>query len=124
MVVVEFWTFGCINCVRTVPAMRRLHAAYPSDSLVIVGVHTPEFDHERSRVNAERAIARLEVRYPVALDNDFAIWRAFKNRYWPALYVIDRRGVIRHTHVGELHQGTPRWNELLKLIDRLLREST
>ena len=122
VVVVEFWTFGCINCIRTAPAMRQLRASYAPDRVVVVGIHTPEFEHEKNAANVERAIARLGISYPVAMDNDFAIWRRFDNRYWPALYVIDRRGVIRHTHVGELHQGTPRWSELLELIDRLLKE--
>ncbi len=124
VVLVEFWTFDCINCVRTLPAMRALASAYPDTDVVIVGVHTPELDHERDARNVERAVKRLEVRYPVAIDNDYAIWRAFGNRYWPALYLIDRRGVIRHTHVGELHQGTAAWDEVTDLVEKLRREPT
>jgi len=124
VVLVEFWTFGCINCVRTIPAMRKLHAALPDRDVAIVSVHTPEFDHERSPENVEQAVARLGVRYPVAIDNDYRVWRAFKNRYWPALYVVDRRGVIRHTHIGELHEGTPAWDRVLELIEELRKEST
>ena len=122
VVLVEFWTFDCINCLRTLPAMRALAAAYPDTEVVIVGVHTPELDHERDSRNVERAVKRLDVRYPVAIDNDYAIWRAYGNRYWPALYLIDRRGVIRHTHVGELHQGTAAWDEVTGLIEKLRRE--
>jgi thiol-disulfide isomerase/thioredoxin len=122
VVLVEFWTFDCINCRRTVPAMRRLRALLPDSEVVIVGVHTPELERERNLDNVKAAVARLEVKYPVAIDNDYAIWRAFGNRYWPALYVVDRRGVIRHTHIGELHPGSADWRDLLGLIDRLRRE--
>ena len=118
---VEFWAFRCINCVRTVPAMRALSEHYGHD-LVIIGVHTPELDEERDPRQVAEAVRRLDVRYPVATDNDYAVWRAFGNRYWPALYLIDKRGRIRATHVGELHQGTPEWSELVTRIDALRRE--
>ena len=122
VVVVEFWTFGCINCVRTVPALRALHASFPRSEVVVLGVHTPEFERERRASEVARAIERLGVAYPVALDNDYKNWRAYGNQYWPALYVVDRRGVIRYSHVGELHEGTSSWRELLAVIERLRRE--
>ena len=123
VLLVEFWTFDCINCIRTVPAMRQLRASLPVSEVVIVGVHTPELDRERELRNVERAVARLGVTYPVALDNDYAIWRSFNNRYWPALYVVDKRGVIRHVHTGELHQRTSDWDEVTSLVESLRKES-
>ncbi len=123
VVLVEFWTFACINCRRTVPAMKRLHALFArGGDVVIVGVHTPELPHERDPRAVGRAVARLALPYPVLLDNAMANWRAFDNHYWPALYIIDRRGMIRHLHVGELHEGTPAWGSLVALIERLRAE--
>ena len=122
VLLVEFWTFGCVNCVRTIPAMQALHAALPDSEVTIVAVHTPEFDHEKGPRNVERAATRLGVRYPILVDDDGTVWRAFGNRYWPALYVVDRRGFIRHVHIGELHRDTADWEALIGLIERLRRE--
>jgi thiol-disulfide isomerase/thioredoxin len=118
---VEFWAFRCINCVRTVPAMRTLAERFRGD-VVVIGVHTPELDDERDLQKLTEALRRLDVRYPVATDNDYALWRAYGNRYWPALYLVDKRGRIRTTHIGELHQGTPEWTDLLAKIEALRRE--
>jgi len=123
VVLVEFWTFDCINCRRTVPAMKRLYTRFAEGGdVVIVGVHTPELAHERDPRAVQRAIDRLQLPYPVLLDNTMANWRAFDNQYWPALYVIDRRGVIRDLHIGELHEGTPAWRSVVALIESLRRE--
>jgi len=122
VVLVEFWAFACINCQRTVPAMKKLDSMYTRDEVVIVGVHTPELDEERDPGNVQKAIAKLGLTYPVALDPDYRVWNAYKNKYWPALYVVDKRGFIRHTHVGELHQGTPGWDEVRGWIDELRKE--
>lgn len=123
VVVVEFWTFDCINCRRTVPAMNRLHATFrDSGDVVIVGVHTPELPRERDPRAVERAVAAQGITFPVLLDGGMANWKAFGNHYWPAIYVIDRRGRIRDLHTGELHPGTPAWDSLLTLIGRLRRE--
>lgn len=119
---VEFWTFDCINCTRTIPAMNALYNMYKAKGLLIVGVHSPEFQFEHDLNNVKDAIARLDVRYPVAIDNDFTTWNAFNNRYWPALYFIDKRGVIRYNHIGELHQAVGDWNQVTQLIDTLLKE--
>lgn len=108
--------------MRTIPALRELHQTYQSDGLIVVGVHSPEFNHEKDLGNVKDAVARLNVPYPVAIDNDFAAWRAFDNRYWPTLYLIDKRGVIRYSHIGELHVGTKSWNELAALIEQLKAE--
>ena len=101
VVLVDFWTYSCINCLRTLPHLKAWDAAYRKDGLVIVGVHTPEFAFERVPENVNSAVRRLGVRYPVALDNDYATWNAYQNEYWPAEYLIDRTGRIRRTHFGE-----------------------
>jgi cytochrome c biogenesis protein CcdA/thiol-disulfide isomerase/thioredoxin len=101
VVLVDFWTYSCINCLRTLPHLKAWDAAYRKDGLVIVGVHSPEFSFEHVPANVRTAVRKLGLRYPVALDNDFKTWQAYANEYWPAEYLIDRTGRIRHTHFGE-----------------------
>jgi thiol-disulfide isomerase/thioredoxin len=101
VVVYDLWTYSCVNCVRTLPYLRAWYDRYRNDGLVIVGVHSPEFDFEKDHANVEQAVARLKVDYPVALDDDMAIWDAFSNRYWPAKWITDRQGRIRYFHPGE-----------------------
>src|ERR671933_288756 len=109
VVLVDFWTYSCINCLRTLPHLRAWDTAYRGDGLVIVGVHTPEFAFERDLSNVRGATKRLGVRYPVALDNGYGTWDAYSNQYWPAEYLIDRRGHVRHVHFGEGdYEGTER----------------
>ncbi|MBI1796987.1 MAG: redoxin domain-containing protein [Candidatus Eisenbacteria bacterium] len=121
--IVEFWAFECINCRRTLPAMRALYERYRADSsVVIVGIHTPELPIERDTEAVHRAVDSLGVRYPVVLDPGYVNWRAFDNQYWPALYLIDRHGVIRDVHIGELHEGTDAWKSVLERIETLRRE--
>ena len=100
VVLLEFWTFACVNCQRTLPFLRRLHGQYQPD-FTVVGVHTPEFAFERSIQNVERAVREPALEYPVGLDNDFVAWNAYGNRYWPTMYVIDRSGQIRYTQIGD-----------------------
>jgi thiol-disulfide isomerase/thioredoxin len=101
VVLVDFWTYSCINCVRTLPHMRELWARYHDQPFVIVGVHAPEFVFEKSPANVADAIKRHQLGYPIAQDNDFGTWKAFNNHYWPAKYLVDAQGVIRYTHFGE-----------------------
>ena len=101
VVLVDFWTYSCINCLRTLPRLEAWDDAYRKDGLTIIGVHSPEFAFERVPDNVRSAVRRLGVRYPVALDNDFATWRAYANQYWPAKYLIDRQGRVRFHHFGE-----------------------
>jgi hypothetical protein len=108
--------------VRTIPAVRELYQRYKDQGLIVIGLHSPEFDYEKNLADVKNAIAKLNVPYPVALDNDFATWNAFRNRYWPSLYFIDKRGVIRFNHIGELHQDTNAWNEATQLIETMLKE--
>jgi hypothetical protein len=108
--------------VRTIPAVRELYNRYKDQGLIVIGVHSPEFNYERELGNVKDAIKRLDVPYPVAIDNDFTTWNAFRNHYWPALYLIDKRGVIRYNHIGELHQDTGSWQEITAQIETLLHE--
>lgn len=101
VVVYDFWTYSCINCIRTLPHLRAWHDRYAADGLVIVGVHTPEFLFEHSRANVEDATDRHRVDWPVVMDNDMAIWNRFGNAYWPTKYVADRQGRLRYRHIGE-----------------------
>jgi cytochrome c biogenesis protein CcdA/thiol-disulfide isomerase/thioredoxin len=101
VVLIDFWTYTCINCLRTLPQLRAWDDSYRDDGLTIVGVHTPEFTFERESDNVERAIRRNELRYPVAQDNSYATWEAWGNQYWPAKYLIDAEGRVRYTHFGE-----------------------
>jgi cytochrome c biogenesis protein CcdA/thiol-disulfide isomerase/thioredoxin len=101
VVLVDFWTYSCINCLRTLPHLKAWDASYRAAGLTIVGVHSPEFAFERVPDNVRSAVDRLDISYPVALDNDFATWRAYSNQYWPAKYLIDRDGRVRFHHFGE-----------------------
>ena len=101
VVLVQFWTYSCINCLRTLPYVTKWHEQYKDKGLVVVGVHTPEFAFEKERANVETAIKRLGIHYPVAQDNQYRTWRAFGNQYWPAAYLIDRSGTIVATQFGE-----------------------
>ena len=101
VVLVDFWTFGCINCQRTLPYLTDWDAKYRDDGLVIVGVHSPEFAHEREVDNVIERSAELGVTYPIAIDNEFRTWRAYNQRFWPAQYLVDRNGVVRQVHYGE-----------------------
>lgn len=100
-VLVHFWTYSCVNCVRTMPAVQRWHEKYGSSGFTVIGVHTPEFDFERTFENVRAAVERFGITYPVALDTDYATWNAYKNRYWPADYFIDADGHVRYHHFGE-----------------------
>jgi cytochrome c biogenesis protein CcdA/thiol-disulfide isomerase/thioredoxin len=101
VVVIDFWTYSCVNCLRTLPYVRAWYDKYKDQGLVVIGVHAPEFAFEKDIDNVRRAVRDLGVDYPVAIDNDYAIWRAFDNRYWPAHYFVDAEGRIRYHHFGE-----------------------
>jgi cytochrome c biogenesis protein CcdA/thiol-disulfide isomerase/thioredoxin len=101
VVVIDFWTYSCINCLRSLPYVEAWYSRYKDHGLVVIGVHTPEFAFERNEDNVRRAVSDLGISYPVALDNDYAIWRAFNNQYWPAHYFGDSTGRIRGHHYGE-----------------------
>jgi thiol-disulfide isomerase/thioredoxin len=115
VVLVDFWTLTCINWLRTAPYIRAWSRAYRDDGLVVIGVHTPEFSFEHDIELVRRATDEREIDYPVAADNDYAVWSAFANHYWPALYFVDRAGLIRDQHFGE-----GRYEESERLIQGLL----
>jgi cytochrome c biogenesis protein CcdA/thiol-disulfide isomerase/thioredoxin len=118
VVLVDFWTYSCINCLRAIPYVRAWAEKYKDDGLVVIGVHTPEFAFEKQPANVKKALADLKIDYPVAIDNNYSIWRAFNNQYWPAHYFIDAQGRIRHHHFGE---GEYAKSE--EVIRQLLREA-
>jgi cytochrome c biogenesis protein CcdA/thiol-disulfide isomerase/thioredoxin len=118
VVLVDFWTYSCINCLRAIPYVRAWAEKYRDHGLVVIGVHAPEFAFERNVDNVKKAIATLKIGYPVAIDNDYKIWRAFENEYWPAHYFIDAKGQIRHHHFGE-----GEYDESERVIQKLLAEA-
>ncbi len=101
VVLIDFWTYSCINCIRTLPYLQSWHEKYADDGLVIIGVHTPEFQFEQKPENVQKAVDDFGLTYAVVQDNDFKTWRAYQNRYWPAKYLIDQNGIVRYTHFGE-----------------------
>ena len=101
VVLVDFWTYTCINCIRTLPYVKGWHEKYKDQGLVVVGVHTPEYPFERSTDNVKTAIKRFGIPYAVAQDNQYATWNAYGNRYWPAVYLIDKQGRVVYQHFGE-----------------------
>ena len=101
VVLIDFWTYSCINCLRTLPHVKAWYQTYHDKGLVVIGVHTPEFAFEHVPSNVRSAVRRLGITYPVALDNDYGTWNAFRNQYWPAKYLIDRSGHLRYYHFGE-----------------------
>ncbi len=122
-VLIEFWTYGCVNCLRTLPWLKAIHARYAPEGLAVVSVHTPEFPHERELERVRAAVRKHDIRYPVMIDNDFGYWRALGNRYWPAFYLLDGEGRIVARAIGELHAGQPSGDDFERRIRRLLDDS-
>ena len=101
VVLIDFWTYTCVNCIRTIPFLKEWYEKYAAEGLVIVGVHTPEFEFEHLRENVEAAVEEFQIKWPVLQDNEMGTWQAFNNVFWPAKYLIDKDGVIQYTHFGE-----------------------
>jgi cytochrome c biogenesis protein CcdA/thiol-disulfide isomerase/thioredoxin len=118
VVLVDFWTYDCINCQHTLPYVKDWARKYEKDGLVVIGVHTPEYGFERIIDNVKDQVKKLGITYPVAIDNNYAIWRNFDNQYWPAHYLIDAKGQVRYTHFGEGNYDTQE-----KVIQQLLEEA-
>lgn len=118
VVLVDFWTYSCINCLRALPYVRAWHEKYRDRGLVVVGIHSPEFAFEKDLRNVRREVGELGIEYPVAVDNDYALWRAFSNMYWPAHYFVDALGRIRHMHFGE-----GEYDQSERVIQQLLAEA-
>ena len=119
VVLVNFWTYGCVNCVNTLPHVTGLYAKYRDRGLVVVGIHTPEFPFERSASNVQTALKRHGITYPVAQDNDSQTWNAYRNRYWPAQYIVDQNGKIVFQHDGE-----GQYEEIDRTVARLLNAAS
>lgn len=117
VVLVDFWTYTCINCIRTLPYLKAWHEKYADDGLVIIGVHTPEFEFEKKYENVLEAAKKYELKYPIVQDNNYATWRVYKNRFWPHKYLIDIDGFIRYDHIGE-----GKYEETEGVIQELLKE--
>jgi thiol-disulfide isomerase/thioredoxin len=101
VVLLDFWTFSCVNCVRALPHMKQIHMMYAGDKFVLVGVHTPEFEFEKLPENVADAVKRFRIEYPVAIDSENATWRLYGNQYWPRQTLVDANGRVRWEHVGE-----------------------
>jgi thiol-disulfide isomerase/thioredoxin len=118
VVLVDFWTYSCINCLRTLPYIETWAEKYKDDGLVVIGVHTPEFDFEKQLPNVEKAVKKFGITYPVALDSNQAVWNAFHNEAWPAHYFIDAKGRVRYVHLGE-----GKYDQSEQWIQQLLKEA-
>ncbi|WOD16550.1 thioredoxin family protein [Paraburkholderia kirstenboschensis] len=101
VVLVDFWTYSCVNCVNTLPYVKGWYKQYGNQGLEVIGVHTPEYPFERDVGHVSAALKKFDIRYPVALDNQYATWNAFNNQYWPALYLFDKAGHVVYSHFGE-----------------------
>jgi thiol-disulfide isomerase/thioredoxin len=117
VVFVDFWTFGCYNCRNTLPALKKFDERYREQGLTIIGVHTPEFDHEKDAKNVQSNVNKLGIKYPVVTDNNFDTWNAYGVRAWPSIFILDKQGRIRYTHIGE-----GRYDEQEQVIKTLLAE--
>jgi thiol-disulfide isomerase/thioredoxin len=126
VVLIDFWTFSCVNCVRTLPHLKVLYDAYRQDGFVIVGVHSPEFDFEKVPANVAAAVQRLGITWPVAIDSEMATWNAYRNQFWPAEYLLDQQGRVAYTSVGEgdYAQTDAAVAQLLKVRTAALPSST
>jgi thiol-disulfide isomerase/thioredoxin len=118
VVLVDFWDYTCVNCIRTLPYLKEWHGRYKDDGLVILGVHSPEFEFAKKRENVVEALNKFGIDYPVVMDNDFKIWNLFGNQYWPAKYLFDKDGTLRYVHFGEGGYGN-----FEKGIQKLLKEA-
>jgi thiol-disulfide isomerase/thioredoxin len=120
VVLVDVWTYGCWNCYRSIPWLNSLEKKFGHDEFTIVGIHTPEFDRETEREKVIEKCEEFKVTHPVMMDNDFAYWKALRNRYWPTFYVADKDGVVQGVFIGETHQGDKRAKDVEKLIAKLI----
>ena len=118
VVLIQFWTFACINCQRTLPYVTQWHRQYAAQGLKVIGIHTPEFAFERDPNNIKRALQQHQITYPVPIDNDYKTWKAYNNEYWPHLFLADKRGLMRYDHIGEGAYDTTE-----QTIQQLLKES-
>jgi len=123
VVLIDVWTYDCWNCYRSFPWLNALEKQFAGEDFLVVGIHSPEFAHEKEPDRVAAKIKEFNLHHPVMMDNDFRYWQALNNRYWPAFYLVDRQGRLRHLHVGETHIGDRRAKAIQRQIRQLLNES-
>ncbi len=122
VVLIDFWTFGCWNCFRSFPWLKNLESRFKGQEFMVLGVHTPEFDHEKDRRKVAEKIREFGLEHAVMIDNDFSYWKAMRNRYWPSFYLIDKVGKVRAVYVGEMREGAEQARYIERQIETLLAE--
>ena len=123
VILIDFWTFDCWNCYRSFPWLKSVETRYELQGFQVIGVHTPEFDHEKEYENIVAKVEEFDLHHPIMIDNDLSYWNAMGNRYWPTYYLIDKRGRVRSVFVGETHSGDARARKIEAAIQELLAES-
>jgi len=122
VVLIDIWTFECWNCYRSFPWLNDLESRYAGKGLKVIGIHTPEFARERVISNIKKKVKQFKLHHAIMVDNDMAYWKALRNRYWPAFYVVDKKGNIRNVFIGETHKGDTNSTKIESLINTLLLE--
>lgn len=122
VVLLDFWTFDCWNCYRSFPWLHKVEDKFKDKGLQVIGVHSPEFPHEQERLRLEKKVEKYKLEHPIMMDNDFAYWKAMENKYWPAFYLIDKKGVVRQRFIGETHSGGAQAKRIEVAIEQLLKE--
>ncbi|MES9964928.1 MAG: redoxin domain-containing protein [Candidatus Sedimenticola sp. 20ELBAFRAG] len=122
VVLLDFWTFDCWNCYRSFPWLHSVEEKFGDQPFQVIGIHTPEFQHERKRKNVEKKIGEFKLTHPVMMDNDFSYWNATGTRYWPSFYLVDKQGRLRHQFIGETHAGDKKALNVEQAISSLLAE--
>jgi len=122
VVLIDFWTFECWNCYRSFPWLNALEEKFHDRGLQVIGIHTPEFEHEKERDRIVAKVAEFGLKHPIMIDNDFSYWRAMNNRFWPAFYLLDKQGKLRGHFVGETHVGDQQAQQIEAQIAELLAE--
>jgi hypothetical protein len=122
VIMLDVWTFLCWNCTNSIPWIREMQSRFDQEDFLVIGIHSPEFEREKDLEAVKAAVAKHKLTFPQYIDNDFAYWRALNNRYWPAFYLVDKKGQVRHVAVGEIHVGDRRDREIQQIVEKLLKE--
>ncbi len=122
VVLIDVWTFGCVNCYQSLPWLKSIETKYKQQEFAVLGVHTPEFDHEKDRRKVAEKVQEFGIEHAVMIDNDFSYWNALNNRYWPSFYLIDKTGKVRAVYVGEMREGGKPADRAERQIEALLEE--
>ena len=122
VLLIDIWSYGCWNCYRSFPWLNSLEQKFVDQDFLIIGIHTPEFDHEKDRANVVKHADKFMLHHPIMMDNNFAYWKSLGNKYWPSYYIVDKEGNIRDAYVGETHAGDRNAKRIEKAIAKLLKE--